>query len=105
MNKYKKPDQNCPDCKGGGLIISKAVGHGDEYNHYYNKYRCSCTLREKKSYAKYKKRLRKLSALLELNMITNQEFRKQLKKLNKMNKDWKDNNEKYNTVLASAVDY
>ena len=54
MNRYKKVNPDCPLCKGHGIYTIKNIGCGDDYNNYYSKIRCKCTLIERKAYHKLK---------------------------------------------------
>ena len=75
---YKKPNKDCPICKGAGTLTVKS-NYGDDHNYYYDKIRCDCTKVPTKKYRKILKKLKKYydnnSEFNQNILITNPYFR------------------------------
>ena len=64
-NKYKKIKKNCKACHGEGYWLTELVGYGDDYNNYYDKHRCVCSLRKTKRYKKFLNKGKDISKFID----------------------------------------
>jgi hypothetical protein len=95
---YKKPLKSCEVCRGQGWFVEESCS--DEYNVWYNKYRCSCSERLRKKPKKIHKKLNYLyNERLCVGKHRKKEIKKEIKKLDKKLKKYYDNNKNCNTDI------
>ena len=64
---YKRPKKNCEICNGSGFTL---IQHED-FDVWYDRYRCSCSERLTKRYKKHLKKSKKLKKFFDNNVKCN----------------------------------